>query len=136
MKRFFSLLTLIVLLTLSTTLFPPASAFAAACPSGNDPKGQVLQGIGESGSNCDSSGVPSTIQVIVNILSFIRGAVAVIMIVISGIKFITAGGDSQAVSSARNTLIYAIIGLVIIAMAQVIVHFVLQAVFHGTVSGS
>lgn len=71
---------------------------------------------------------------VVNIISLIAGIAAVILIVIAGVKFLTSGGDSGAVSSAKNTLVYAIIGLVVVALAQVIVHFVLNAVINNTVS--
>jgi hypothetical protein len=63
---------------------------------------------------------------IVNILSVIVGIVAVIMIIIGGFKYITSGGDSNRVASAKNTIIYAIVGLIIVALAQVIVRFVLS----------
>jgi hypothetical protein len=47
------------------------------------------------------------------------------MIVLSGFKYITSGGDANKVSSAKSSLVYAIIGLVIVVLAQVIVHFVI-----------
>jgi hypothetical protein len=64
---------------------------------------------------------------IINILSVIVGVVAVIMIIIGGFKYITSGGDSNNTASAKNTIIYAIVGLIIVALAQVIVRFVLAA---------
>lgn len=65
---------------------------------------------------------------IINVLSVIIGIVAVIMIIWGGFKFITSSGDSGNVSSAKNTVIYAIVGLIIVALAQVIVRFVLNKV--------
>ena len=62
---------------------------------------------------------------IVNIFSVVVGVVAVIMIIIGGFRYITSGGDSGNVTSAKNTILYAIIGLVIVALAQFIVKFVL-----------
>jgi len=79
-------------------------------------------------SACDKSNgnkLTSILKVVTNILSFIVGFVAVIMIIFSGFKYITAGGDSNGISSAKNSLIYAIVGLVIVAVAQVIVHVAL-----------
>jgi hypothetical protein len=61
----------------------------------------------------------------VSILALIVGIAAVIMIIFSGFKFITANGDPQAVSTARNTLIYAIIGIIVAVMAQFIASHVL-----------
>ncbi len=70
---------------------------------------------------------------IVNLLSIIVGVVAVIMIIVGGFRYITSGGESSNVSGAKNTLIYAIVGLVIVALAQFIVHFVLANVTGSTV---
>lgn len=63
---------------------------------------------------------------IVNILTVIVGIVAVIMIIVGGFKYITSGGDSNKVGSAKNTILYAVIGLVIVALAQFLVKFVLN----------
>jgi ABC-type Fe3+ transport system permease subunit len=128
----------IILLTL-VTIFSftalPAVTFACGDGSGSS-KDQVLSGIGESGSACDSSGVSTVISAVVNILSYIVGIVSVVMIIVGGIKFTTSGGDSNAVSSAKNTVLYAFIGLIIAALAQVLVHFVLTSATTGTVSPS
>jgi hypothetical protein len=48
------------------------------------------------------------------------------MIIYGGFKYITSGGDSGNVSGAKNTLVYAIVGLIIVALAQFIVHYVLS----------
>ena len=71
----------------------------------------------------DSSGVESLIKTIVVLLSWIVGIASVIVIIIAGLKFVTAGGDSNAVASAKSTLLYALIGLVVAALAQFLVHF-------------
>lgn len=62
---------------------------------------------------------------IINIVSIVVAIVAVIMIIFGGLKYITSGGESSNVSSAKNTIIYAIIGLVVVALAQFVVRFVL-----------
>ncbi len=66
------------------------------------------------------------IKLIINLFSLVVGVVSVIMIIIGGLKYITSGGDSGNVTSAKNTILYAIIGLVIVALAQFIVRFVLS----------
>jgi len=88
------------------------------------------------GSNAGCTSTPTnginlnTLTVaIINILSIVVGVVAVFMIIIAGIRFITAGGDSNGISSARNTILYAIVGLLVVALAQVIVQFVLGKLF-------
>jgi hypothetical protein len=70
--------------------------------------------------------VNSIIRRIVNLLSVLVGVVAVIMIIIGGLRYVTSGGSDASVSGAKNTILYAVIGLVIVAMAQVLVHFVLS----------
>lgn len=65
------------------------------------------------------------IKTVIKIFSILVGAVSVIMIVLAGFKYITSGGDSGKVGSAKNTLVFAIIGLIIVALAQIIVRFVL-----------
>jgi hypothetical protein len=71
-------------------------------------------------------GLESIIASAVNILTVIVGIVAVVMIIIGGFKYITSGGDAGGVTSAKNTIIYAIVGLVVVALAQFIVRFVLN----------
>lgn len=63
---------------------------------------------------------------IINVISVIVGVVAVIMIIYGGFRYITSGGNDSAVAAAKNTILYALIGLIIVALAQVIVKFVLQ----------
>ena len=48
-----------------------------------------------------------------------------VMIIIAGFKYVTSGGDTNGVASAKNTIIYAIIGIVVAALGQILVHFVL-----------
>lgn len=84
---------------------------------------------GGTTGNCDdkaSGSVNHLITVIVNVLSVVVGVIAVIMIIIAGLRYITSGGKQESVTSAKNTILYAVIGLVIVALAQLIVHFVLN----------
>lgn len=64
----------------------------------------------------------------INILSAIVGVISVVMIIVGGLRYVTSGGSDTSVTSAKNTILYAVIGLVIVAMAQVIVHFVLKQI--------
>jgi hypothetical protein len=117
---------LIVLTLLAVTIFSPViapQAFAADCNAGNSPQGQVLDGVGTTGSSCDGSGVGNLVVAVVRILSWIVGIVAVIMIIVSGFKYIVSGGDSAKITSAKNTLIYALIGVAVAVLAQILVNF-------------
>lgn len=79
-------------------------------------------------SGGQSNSLADIAKKIVNLLSVVVGVVAVIMIIVGGFRYITSGGESSNVSGAKNTLIYAIVGLIIVALAQFIVHFVLSNV--------
>ncbi len=72
------------------------------------------------------------IKLVINIFSMVVGIIAVIMIIVGGLKYITSSGDSGNVTSAKNTILYAIIGLVIVALAQIIVKFVLNKAVSST----
>ena len=70
--------------------------------------------------------VQKILKNVINILLFVVGSVAIILIIVGGIKYTTSAGDSNSVNSAKNTIIYAVVGLVISAMAWAIVNFVLK----------
>lgn len=86
----------------------------------------------QQSGGCDvtggTTGINNLITTIVNVFSIIVGVVSVIMIIYGGFRYVTSGGDSSNVTSAKNTIIYAIIGLVVVALAQFIVQFVLDKV--------
>jgi len=78
----------------------------------------------------DGSGtnVNSIVTTVINVFSWLVGVVSVIMIIVGGFKYVTSGGESSGVTSAKNTILYAIVGLIIVAISQVIVKFVLSNV--------
>ncbi|CAN5399816.1 hypothetical protein BH10PAT3_BH10PAT3_5460 [soil metagenome] len=111
----------------------PAATYAAEGIQQNLCAGANL----DVNSNCNSGGITDAqaqakindiIRTVINLFSLIVGVVSVIMIIIGGLKYITSGGDGGNVSSAKNTIIYAIVGIVIVALAQFIVRFVLTKI--------
>jgi hypothetical protein len=101
----------------------------AAPVVGATAKTQLCQGA--TGNNsCTKAGEETNLKVIianvVNILLFIVGAVSVIMIVVGGLRYVTSGGDNSAVTSAKNTILYAVVGIVVAFMAYAIVNFVVM----------
>lgn len=68
------------------------------------------------------------IDSILNIVFAVTGSIALLMIVVGGFRYILAHGDSSAVTQAKNTILYAIIGLIVTLTAYSIVHFVIQGV--------
>ena len=61
------------------------------------------------------------------ILLFLVGAISVIMLIIGGIRYVISGGDQAQVTSAKNTILYAIVGIVVAFLAYAAVNFVTQA---------
>ena len=84
-------------------------------------KGQV-KNIIDSFPNSGESG--GTVQDIVNYILYAAGILAVVMIIVAGIKMTTSGGNPGAVAKAKQTLVYAIIGLAVVILAYAIVNFV------------
>ena len=103
------------------TMLVPSSVGAVV-----NPAQEIQKGANDVGASGEAS-LGERIQIIVNILLFILGAVAVVMIVIGGIKYTTSNGDSSAVTSAKNTILYSVVGLVVAILAYAIVNFVLNA---------
>ncbi len=61
----------------------------------------------------------------ISIISIVAGVIAVIILIVSGIRFATSQGNAQTVSTVRSTVIYAIVGLVVAVLAQALVQLVL-----------
>ena len=80
-----------------------------------------------------NTGVFSTIS---NVLLFIVGAIAVIMIVIGGLRYVISGGDSSQVQAAKNTILYALVGVIVAILAYAAVNFVVSSFLPGSSSGA
>ncbi len=125
---------IITVIAVSASMLVPVLIPATSAACTNNIQNQIDAGqaaaTGSSPTNCSggsvSNGIASIAKEIVNIMSMIVGVIAVIMIIYAGFKYITSGGESNGVSSAKNSLIYAIVGLIIVALAQIIVHLVLN----------
>ncbi len=79
---------------------------------------------GGSGSN---QNLPDIITTIINVMLFIAGALAVIMIIYGGIRYITAHGDEKQVKVAKDTIVYSVAGLIIAILAYALVTFIFNA---------
>lgn len=66
-------------------------------------------------------------QTVTNVLLFLIGAVSVIMLIVGGIRYVLSGGDSTAVTAAKNTILYAVIGIIVALLAYAIVNFVVTS---------
>ncbi len=107
------------------------TAFATALVGFNSVSALTLQE-GAEAARCD--GCPANLfgntgifKQVTNTILYIVGIIAVVMLIIGGIKYVVSGGDAKKVTDAKNTVLYAIIGLVIAFLAFAIVNFVITA---------
>lgn len=124
MRKLLLLFTeLVALLTINFAMVSGASAvdIFPTCPSSGGPN--ICKDVKSSPAQ---DPVIVAIKAVMEIIAFIAGAAAVILIIVSAIRFITSGGDSNAVSAAKGTLVNALIGIAIVVLAQAIVVFVLD----------
>lgn len=75
----------------------------------------------------DLFGEQGIFRTITNVLLFILGAVSVIMIIIGGLRYVISGGNSTNVTAAKNTILYAIVGVIIALLSYAIINFVLNS---------
>lgn len=83
----------------------------------------AARGEGQSDNLFSAGGI---FQTVTNILLFLIGAVSVIMLIIGGIRYVVSGGDQAAVTAAKNTILYAIVGIIVAFLAYAAVSFVIN----------
>lgn len=114
---------LLVFMGVSTQLSTNISAISVAEQCGG-------AGSGSNSTICQSGNaeenVADVIKKITNAAFFIVGALAVIMIIYSGIRYVTSAGNPTGVTAAKNSLMYSVIGLVVAILAYAIVSFVVD----------
>ncbi len=86
----------------------------------------TIGGGAEVGKTPEMSGdLPAQIKKIISIILYVAGAIAVVMLIFGGVKYITSGGSQEKVAEAKNTILYAIIGVVVCLLSFAIVEFVI-----------
>lgn len=106
------------------TALSSTSVFAAGC----DDTTSIQAGVDCIGGNIDNNtDLQSVITSVVNTLLFVIGIISVIMLIVGGIRYVVSGGNQSQVEGARNTILYAIVGLVIAFVAWGVVNFVVKA---------
>ena len=95
---------------------------ACATKSGLDATGTEKKNCGADGTS--GCGINDAITTVINVLLFIISAVAVIMIIMGGIRYVLSNGEASQIAAAKNTILYAVIGLIVALLAYAIVNFV------------
>lgn len=115
-------------LAVTFTLAPAAGAFSGTAQGGAD----AARGSDQTADLFGDAGIFSTIT---NVLLYILGAISVIMIIIGGLRYVVSGGNSTNVTAAKNTILYAIVGIVVALLSYAIINFVLGSFADGGTGG-
>lgn len=124
-KQFIIAISLV--LVTGTPLLAPAPVMALSQAS-QDACNAINAGSDCTDASNGSLSLTGVIGAVVKILAMIVGAAATIMLIIAGMKYVTSGGDTGAVASAKNMIIYSLVGIVVAASAFYLVGYVVHAV--------
>ncbi len=115
-------ITAVIALLGGVLVFAP-SGVAVAQQTTQEAACEAINGTaGCTKKNADLNTLAATI---INVLSLVVGVIAIIMIIVAGAKYIASGGEAGKVKQAKDALMYALIGLVVVALAQFMVRVVL-----------
>ena len=108
---------------------PFSMAFERTMQDGAD----SAKGMDQATDLFGASGIFTTVT---NVLLFIVGAISVIMVVIGGLRYVLSGGNSANITTAKNTILYAIVGLIVSLLAYALVNFVITSFVPGGPGGT
>jgi len=127
-KKISKVMLVVPALVFGLSFVIPATANAATAPTCDSTDlslsggANCSAGTGQAGNLFSQGGI---FQTVTNILLFLIGAISVIMLIIGGIRYVVSGGDQSAVTGAKNTILYAIVGIVVAFLAFAAVNFVI-----------
>ena len=131
---------LVPIMALGVGLVTPATTHAAECGTSTGLNGAIGGDDSCTGKAAKSSGQQtgslfgegSIVTNVINIMLFIVGILCVVMIIFSGIRYVISNGKSDQVKSAKDTLMYAIVGLIIAIIAYALVNWVFTSIGNPT----
>lgn len=110
---------------LGVVLAPVGFAFSLSISDGAD----SARGVDQAATLFGASGIFTTVS---NVMLFVVGAISVIMVIVGGLRYVISGGNSTNITAAKNTILYAVVGLIISVMAYAIINFVIESFLPGT----
>lgn len=122
---------LVVSMTFIASLAPTASAVSSnplesTCDNPAAKESSICK-TPPTGDENPVSGSAGIMQNVIRLVQILAGVAGVIMIIIGGYQYVTSSGDSAKINSAKNTILFAVIGLVITVIAQVIIIFIVRS---------
>ena len=120
----------LVAISLLRIIFPPSTyAFDLTMSDGAN----SARGVDQAATLFGTAGIFTTVS---NVMLFVIGALSVIMIIIGGLRYVISGGNSGNVTAAKNTILYAVVGLIIAIMSYAIINFVITSFVPGATGGT
>jgi len=123
-------LLIVPMVALLISLFSPMNALAEPAGECDISTYNIING-SECGSGTGQNGTlfgpGGLFTIIVNVALFIIGSISVLMLIYGGIRYTISGGDEKAITSAKNTILYSVVGIVVAVLAYAIVNFVISA---------
>lgn len=111
----------------AAVVLPAVPAYAGEPACDTTAKVSIKDGKNCAKSDDQKGNLGNVIQDVTNVLLFIVGAIAVIMIIIGGIRYTISNGDSAQITSAKNTILYSVIGIIVALLAYAIVNFFISS---------
>lgn len=134
LKKLSKILVVIGLVALPLAVASPAYAddtdptLGGSSGGTSDPISGIQDGVKKiGGTKTGTDDFTGKVKLVVNTLLFLLGAIAVVMLILGGIKYTTSNGDANQIKSAKDTILYAVIGIIVALMAYAIVNFVIGA---------
>jgi multidrug transporter EmrE-like cation transporter len=116
--------------SIAVTAVTSGTAYADCAPDGPSSADPLTAGAGCAQANGTSNNLfaqGGVFQTVANTLIFLVGAIAVLFLIIGGLRYVISNGDSKAVEGAKNTILYAIVGIVVAVISFALVSFVITS---------
>lgn len=118
LKRIFSITTFAALLFAFALIYQGHTVLAASAIGACDGSNSAI-------CKTDQKLIDGILKEIINLMLYFAGIIAVIMVIVGGIRYIMSDGDSSKATQAKNTIIYALVGVAVSVMSYSIVNFVI-----------
>lgn len=90
--------------------------------------GQEIKPVPDGSGAAVTDTLQSDVTKIINVVIGVLGIIAVVVIILGGVQYMTSSGDASKVKKAKDTILYGVIGLIVVALAFAIVNFVIMNV--------
>ena len=122
--KLFKIITTILIGILSFSAITPTYA-TSICDNDNI-SGEVRAANGCPNTNTDVAELPDVVVNILYAIIAVSGLIAIVFVIVGGIQYMTSAGDPGKIKKAKDTILYAVIGLVICVLAFAIVNFTIS----------